>query len=84
MTIISCAHANLSRCHSTHGPAAQDRARTNAVPVHPDATAETVDTSAEIPQWHRDEIERRLSAHDPARPGRAWDDIEKDLRARMK
>ena len=49
-----------------------------------DSVAAAVDTSAEIPQWHRDEIERRLSAHDPARPGRAWDDIEKDLRARMK
>ena len=41
VTIISSAHANLSRCYSTHGPAAQDRARTNAVPVHPDATAES-------------------------------------------
>ena len=24
-----------------------------------DSVAETVDTSAEIPQWHRDELERR-------------------------
>ena len=49
-----------------------------------DSVAETVDTSAEIPQWHRDELERRLSARDPAQPGREWNDIEKDLRARMK
>ena len=49
-----------------------------------DSVAETVDTSAEIPQWHRDELERGLSARDPAQPGREWNDIEKDLRARMK
>ena len=49
-----------------------------------DSVAETVDTSAEIPQWHRDELERRLSARDPVQPGREWNYIEKDLRARMK
>ena len=49
-----------------------------------DSVAGAVDTSADIPVWHRDELDRRLSVHDPAQPGRAWDDIEKDLRARMK
>lgn len=49
-----------------------------------DSVSGAVDTSSEIPQWHRDELEQRLSAREPAQPGREWNHIEKDLRARMK
>ena len=48
-----------------------------------DSVSGAVDTSTDIPLWHRDELERRLVTHDSSQPGRAWDDIEKDLRARM-
>ncbi len=48
-----------------------------------DSVAGTMESSTDIPQWHRDEIERRLAAHDGGQAARSWDEVEKDLRARL-
>ena len=45
---------------------------------------QSVESSTDLPAWHQDEIGRRWLARDSQQPGRAWDDIEKDLRARIK
>lgn len=49
-----------------------------------DSVLQSVDSSPEIPGWHKEELERRMSPQDILQPGRAWEDVEKDIRARIK
>ena len=50
-----------------------------------DSVLQSVEVSPQIPDWHREELDRRMAAASGSQPlGRAWEDVEKDLLARLK
>lgn len=50
-----------------------------------DSVLQSVESSPQISDWHKAELDRRMAAASASLPpGRAWEDVEKDLRARVK